>query len=101
MVKYGLYLEVMKRYEKPLRNNVAGVDVNVDRINLVVINRDDNVVWEYTTRFPQVTTKSYPRNRTWSIIGEAIHSILKNAYSHGASVIAVENPETIGHLRYY
>jgi len=101
MVKYNLYMEVMKRYDKPLGNNIAGVDVNVDRINLVVINRDGDIVWKYTARFPQVIARGYPRKRAWSIIGEAIHSILKNAYSHGASVIAVENPEVIGYLKYY
>jgi len=101
MVRYSLYLEVMKRYDEPRGDNIAGVDVNVDRINLVVINRDGDIVWKYTARFPQVTARGYPRKRAWSIVGEAIHGILKNAYSHGASVIAVENPEVIGYLKYY
>jgi len=101
MVKYSLYLEVMKRYEKPLGGNIAGVDVNVDRINLVVINRNGDIVWKHTARFPRVVARGYSRRRAWSIIGGAIHSILKNAYSHGASVIAVENPEAIGYLKYY
>jgi len=101
MVKYDLYSEIMKRYNKPRGNNIAGLDVNVDRINLVVINRDGDVVWKYTARFPQVAARIYPRIKAWSIIGEAIHNALENAYSHGASVIAVENPEVIGYLRYY
>jgi len=101
MVKYDFYLEVMKRYERPLGNNIAGVDVNVDRLNLVVINRDGDIVWKHTVRFPQMTSRGCPRKRAWSIIGEAIHSILRNAYSHGASVVAVENPEVLGYLRYY
>ncbi len=101
MVKYSFYLEVMKRYEKPLGNNIAGIDVNVDRINLVVINRSGDIVWRYTAKFPQVVSRGYPRKSAWSVIGEAIHKVLKNAYSHGASVIAIENPEIIGHLRYY
>jgi len=101
MVKYNLYLEVMKRNDNPLGNNIAGVDVNVDRINLVVINRNGDIVWKHTARFPQVIARGYPRKRAWSIIGEAIHSILNNAYSHGASVIAVEKPEVIGYLKYY
>jgi len=101
MVKYNFYLEVMKRYDKPLGDNIAGVDVNVDRLNLVVINRDGDIVWKHTVRFPQITSRGCPRKRAWSIIGEAIHSILRNAYSHGASVVAVENPEVLGYLRYY
>ena len=101
MVRYGFYLEVMKRYDKPLGSNIAGVDVNVDRINLVVINRAGDIVWKYTARFPEVMSRGCLRKKAWSIIGEAIHSVLKNAYSHGTSVIAVENPEIMGHLRYY
>ena len=101
MVKYDFYLEVMKRFDKPLGNNIAGVDVNADRLNLVVINRGGDIVWKYTVRFPQITSRGYRRKRAWSIVGEAIHSILRNAYSHGASVIAVENPKIIGYLRYY
>ncbi len=101
MVKYDLYLEVMKRHEKPLGSNIGGVDVNVDRLNLVVIDRKGDIVWKYTARFPQVSARGYPKRKAWSIIGEAIHRVLKNAYSHGASIIAVENPEIIGYLRYY
>ncbi len=101
MVKYDFYLEVMKRYYRSLGNNIAGIDVNVDRINLVVINHDGDIIWKYTARFPQVTSRGYSRKKAWSIIGEAIHGVLKNAYSHGTSVIAVENPEIIGYLRYY
>jgi len=101
MAKYSLYLEVVKRYDRPRGNNIAGVDVNADRINLAVINEDGDIVWKYTARFPQVTARGYCRTSAWSIIGEAIHRVLENAYSHGASVIAVENPEIIGYLRYY
>ena len=101
MVKYDFYLEVMRRYEKSLGNNIAGIDVNVDRLNLVVINRSGDIIWKHTVRFPQITSRGCRRKRAWSIIGEAIHKTLKNAYSHGASVIAVENPEVIGYLRYY
>ncbi len=56
MVKYDFYLEVMKKHDKPLGDNIAGVDVNVDRLNLVVINRS-GIVWKYTARFPQVTSR--------------------------------------------
>lgn len=43
MVKYALYLEVMKRSNRPLGSNIAGVDVNTDRLNLVVENREGKV----------------------------------------------------------
>lgn len=101
MVKYSLYLEVMKRYDKPLGDYVAGVDVNTDRLNLVVLDEDGDVVWVHTARFPQVLTRGYPGKSAWSIIGEKIHEVLKHAYHHGASVVALENPTVVGYLRYY
>ena len=101
MVNYDFYLEVVKRYEKPLGENTAGIDVNVDRLNLVVVNKDGDIVWVHTARFPQATARGFPRESAWSIIGEKIHEVLKHAYHHGASVVAVENPEVIGYLRYY
>ena len=68
MVKYDLYLEVVKRYDKPMENNIAGIDVNVDRVNLVVINREGDIIWIHTARFPQVVTRNYPRKSAWRII---------------------------------
>lgn len=101
MVKYDLYLEVMKRYDKPMGSNIAGIDINVDRVNLVIIKQGGDIVWMHTTRFPQVIARGYPRKSAWSIVGEKIHEVLKHAYHHGASVVAVENPEIVGYLRYY
>lgn len=63
MVKYDFYLEIMRRYGKPLGSNIVGVYVNVDRLNLVVIDRSGDIVWRYTARFPQVTSRGYPRKR--------------------------------------
>ncbi|MEM4951978.1 MAG: hypothetical protein QXV81_06935, partial [Ignisphaera sp.] len=100
-VKYSLYLEVMRRFDKPLGNNVAGVDVNTDRLNLVVVNKNGEIVWTHTARFPQVLTRGFPKRRAWSIVGEKIHEVLKHAYYHGASAVALENPDVIGYLRYY
>ncbi|MEM3849290.1 MAG: hypothetical protein QXS42_05970 [Zestosphaera sp.] len=100
-VKHSLYLEIMKRFDKPLGSNVAGIDVNTDRLNLVVVNKDGEVVWMHTVRFPQILARGFPRKRAWSIIGEKIHEVLKHAYHHGASAVALENPGVIGYLRYY
>ena len=45
---------------------------NLDRINFVAINRDGDILWKHTVRFPQITNRGYRRKRAWSIIGEAI-----------------------------
>jgi len=44
MVPYSLYLEVMRRYDKPRGSNVAGIDVNVERLDAVVVDEYGNLV---------------------------------------------------------
>jgi len=38
-IPYELYLAHRRRYEKPLGRNIAGVDVNADRVNLAIVDR--------------------------------------------------------------
>lgn len=35
------------------------------------------------------------------MVDEKIHEVLRQAYHYGASIIALENPEVVGYLRYY
>lgn len=101
MVPYSLYLEVMKRYDKPRGSNTAGVDVNVERLDAVVIDRYGNLLSHRTFWLKNATFMGVRRKRSWSLIGEQIHTLLKWLYSQGVSVIGLENPEIIGYLRYY
>jgi len=101
MIPYNLYLETMRKYVKPLGDYVAGVDVNVDRINLAIIDRYGRLRDAKTFWFREITSRGYKRKSAWTKIHQAIHSMLDYAYHHGTSVIALENPEVIGYLRYY
>lgn len=101
MIPYELYLEVMKRYSKPRGNNIAGVDVNVKRLDAVVINKYGNLISYRTFWLKDATFMGVKRKRSWSLIGEEIHALLKWLYSQGVLVIGLENPEIIGYLRYY
>jgi len=101
MVPYELYLEVMRRYSEPRGINVAGVDVNVERIDAVVIDEYGNLVSNKTFWIKRATHMGIRRKRAWSLIGEQIHALLKWLYSQGVSIIGLENPEIIGYLRYY
>ena len=101
MIPYSLYLEVMKRYEKPRGNNMAGVDVNVERLDAVVIDEYGNLLSYKTFWLKDTTFMGVRRKRSWSLIGEQIHALLKWLYSQGVSVVGLENPEIIGYLRYY
>ncbi len=101
MIPYELYLEVMRRYNKPRGDNIAGVDVNVERLDAVVIDRHGNILSYKTFWLTEATFMGVRRRRSWSLVGEQIHALLKWLYSQGASVIGLENPEIIGYLRYY
>ena len=39
MIPYQLYSRVMKRYDEPLSDLAAGIDVNVERLDVAVVSR--------------------------------------------------------------
>ncbi|WP_206204977.1 hypothetical protein [Thermococcus sp. M39] len=101
MIRLDFYHEVMKRFESPLGDNVGGIDVNTDRINLAVVNRSGELLDTYTVWFSEITARGFPKKKAWSLLGESIHKVLKYAYYHGVSTIALENPKVLGYLKYY
>ena len=101
MVPYALYKEVMKRYDKPLSNLIAGIDVNVDRLNLAIIDSKGNLRDKKTFWFDDIISRGYKKKRAWSKINEEIHRLLNYAYNNGVSTIVLENPKVVGYLRYY
>jgi len=101
MIPYNLYLETMRKYNKPLGNHVVGVDVNVDRLNLAIVDKYGRLKDVKTFWFREITSRGYRRKPAWTKIHQAIHDMLDYAYHHGVSHIALESPEIIGYLRYY
>jgi len=99
-VPYALYLEVMKRYDKPLSDNVAGIDVNTDRLNVAVLSIGGRILTYKTFWFEDASRKGCPRERAWSIIGEKIHEALKWCYFNGVSTIFLEDYKIIGYLKW-
>jgi len=84
-------------------NHVGGIDVNLDRINLAIVSRQGVLLDTYTARFPELKEQGLDygrRNRRTSIIMNAIHKILDYAVNHGCSLIVLENPKTLGYLRW-
>lgn len=98
-VDYDLYLEVMRRYDRPKGKNVAGVDVNLDRINLAIVNSKGELKDYKTFWFREVKSRNMPKRRVWSIIGEKAHEMLKYAYHHGVSRIYLEDLSVLGKLK--
>jgi len=89
----------MARYKEHKGSLIGGVDVNVDRINLAIVDEEGNLRDHKTLWFAETVARGYPRRRARSIIGMRVHEMLEYAYHHGVSTIALENPEVLGRLK--
>ncbi len=98
-VPWSFYVNTVKRYDEPLGDNVAGVDVNTDRINLAILDPEGGVLDYKTFWFREVTARGYPRRRAWSVIGVKVHEMLGYAYHHGVKTLFLEDPEVLGRLK--
>ena len=98
-IPYRFYLESFRRHERNNGKLFAGVDVNTDRINLAIVDRYGRLRDVKKFRFEGASWKGCPRQRAWSIIGMAIHDMLKYAYHHGVKTLSLENPEVLGYLK--
>jgi len=98
-IPYKFYLENYRRYERNYGKLFGGVDVNVDRVNLAIVDRYGRLRDIKTFWFEEASWKGCPRQRAWSIIGMAIHDMLRYAYHHRVKVLFLENPETLGYLK--
>ncbi|RLE67536.1 MAG: hypothetical protein DRJ43_07280 [Thermoprotei archaeon] len=98
-IPYKFYLEHFRRYGRNYGALYGGVDVNVDRVNLAIVDRYSRLRDVKTLWFEEASWKRCPRQRAWSIIGMAVHNMLRYAYHHGVKVLFLENPETLGYLK--
>lgn len=98
-IPLNFYYKHMTRYSKPKGNLIGGADVNTDRVNLAIIDSNGRLRDTKTFWFEEASRKGCCRRRARSIIGMRIHDMLKYAYHHGVSIIALENPRVLGRLK--
>jgi len=98
-IPYKFYLENFRKHKRNYGKLLGGVDVNVDRINLAIVDRYGKLRDTKTFWFEEASWKGCPRQRAWSVIGMAIHDMFKYAYHHGVKTFYLENPETLGYLK--
>ncbi len=75
------------------------MDVNVDRVNLVIVDENGMLRDTYTFWFPETTARGYPRRRAMTIVGMRVHEMLRYAYHHGVRTLFLESPEVLGRLK--
>ncbi|RLG77680.1 MAG: hypothetical protein DRO14_01990 [Thermoprotei archaeon] len=81
-------------------SNIGGIDVNLDRINLAIASKQGILLDTYIVRFPELKVQGLDYDRRVSIMMNAIHKVLDYAVNHGCSVIVLENPRTLGYMRW-
>jgi len=98
-VPVDFYYKHMARHREPKGNLIGGVDVNVDRVNLAIIDENGNLRGYKTFWFREATARGYPRRSARRVIGARIHEMLDYAHHQGVSILTLENPEVLGKLR--
>jgi len=68
-IPYKFYLEHFRRHKRNYGKLFGGVDVNVDRINLAIVNKYGRLRDVKTFWFEEASWKGCSRQRAWSIIG--------------------------------
>jgi IS605 OrfB family transposase len=98
-IPIDFYYSHMTRVKANNGRLYGGVDVNVDRINLAIIDEDRRLRDTYTFWFEEASRKGCSRRRARSIISMRVHEMLEYAYHHGVKVLFLENLEVLGKLK--
>lgn len=98
-IPYELYLEYRRRYSRPLGDNIAGIDVNVDRVNLAIIDKRGILRDTKTFHYPSLSSITLRSDQRRSLVHRIVHEALKYAHYHSVSTIVLEDPEILGYLK--
>jgi hypothetical protein len=98
-IPIDFYYKHMARVKVNKGKLCGGVDVNVDRINLAIIDSNGGLRDVYTFWFRETTARGFPRKSTRSIIGVKVHEMLSYAYHQGVKTLFLEDPGVIGKLK--
>jgi hypothetical protein len=98
-IPLDVYYEYMARHRRNAGKLFGGVDVNVDRINLVIVDRNGKLIDHKTFWFSETIARGFPKDKAQIIISSKIHEMLDYAYNNGVKTLFLENPEVLGRLR--
>jgi hypothetical protein len=98
-IPLDIYYEHMAKHKRNSGKLFGGVDVNSDRFNLAIIDKEGKLIDHRTFWFNEVTARGFPKHNAWGIIGMRIHKMLNYAYNNGVKTLFLENPEVLGRLR--
>jgi len=90
-VPVALYLKHLGRAKGKGYGLVAGFDLNSDRINMVVLDKEGSIVAMRTEHFPEVTSPGYPRDKARERRLQSLAKLLEYAVRIGVDYVAFEN----------
>jgi hypothetical protein len=99
VIPIDFYYKHMTRVKANRGKLYGGVDVNVDRINLAIIDSSGELRDVYTFWFREATARGFPRRSARSIIGVKVHKMLSYAYHQGVKTLFLEDPGVLGKLK--
>jgi len=99
-VPLWLYLKHLGIPKLPGYGLVAGLDLNSDRINVVVLDKNGEIVATKTFWFPEVTSPGYPRNKARHRRLEKLSEALKWCRRIGVDYVAFEDLTKIKKRRF-
>jgi len=79
---------------------VAGLDLNSDRVNMVIVDRQGIIRDVKTEWYPEVTSHGFPRNKANVIRLQALAKLLDYAYYHNVGVVVFEDLHKIKKRKY-
>jgi hypothetical protein len=98
-IPIDFYYKHMARCREPRGSLIGGIDVNVDRLNLAIIDEKGNLRDYKTFWFSEATTRGFSRRSARSIIGVKVHEMLSYAYHQGVKTLFLEDPGVLGKLK--
>jgi len=90
-VPLSLYLKYFSLPKRRGYELVAGIDLNSDRINMVVIDPNARIITMKTAWFPEVTLHGFPRDRARDIRLKKLKKLLSYARRIGVDYVVFEN----------
>jgi len=98
-IPIDFYYKHIARCREPKGSLIGGVDVNVDRLNLAIIDEKGNLRDCKTFWFSEATARGFSRRSARSIIGAKVHEMLSYAYHHNVKTLFLEDPGVLGKLK--
>ena len=89
-VPFWLYKQHLGR-ENNGGSHIASFDLNSDRINMVIVNRNGEILDVKNEHFHEVSMHGYPRNKAKNLRLQALARLLDYAWHHGVGIVLFEN----------